>query len=372
MHLRLRSSIVAVVMVGVLIPVSVSSYITLGRRQATLVESMQSNHQRMTNVLALGVQSALWNLDSAGAIPLLEALFGDLNVVTVEVVDGAKNRFLFKQEIERRTGSQYSLTQDVVFHGEGIGSVRIEVDSGEMDRQIAGDRLNFAWTALGQLLISLILIVALLQRRLLKPISRLIRDSKRLAERDLAQPLDWEDKDELGRLGVSLESTRRSLQFLFGEIESKNKTLEQDIQRRAVIERELEDHRNNLEALVSERTAELQAAKERADLANQAKSTFLSSMTHELRTPLNAILGYAQILKRDKGLTERQMTGINTIQHSGDHLLMLITDLLDLAKIESGKFELVPEPVNFPLFLSGIVDIVRVKADQKKLVFSYE
>ena len=135
---------------------------------------------------------------------------------------------------------------------------------------------------------------------------------------------------------------------------------------------EVQRHREHLEDLVRDRTAELRMAKERAEIANDAKSAFLARMSHELRTPLNAIMGYAQILKMDKTLTERQVMGLNTIHNSGEHLLLLIIDILDLSRIEAGKTELYPTSVHPQSFLSGLVDIIRIKADEKTLRFDFE
>ena len=111
-------------------------------------------------------------------------------------------------------------------------------------------------------------------------------------------------------------------------------------------------------------------ARQAADAANRAKSEFLANMSHELRTPLNSILGYAQILQRDKMLDERQIiTGLNVIQQSGEHLLTMINDILDLAKIEAGKLELNFAPIELTAFLRVIGDIISVKATQKGLDF---
>jgi len=110
-------------------------------------------------------------------------------------------------------------------------------------------------------------------------------------------------------------------------------------------------------------------ARRAADAANRAKSEFLANMSHELRTPLNGILGYAQILLRDKTLAERQSAGLNVIRQSGEHLLTLINDVLDLAKIEAGKLTLNPEAIPLVGFLRVIADIIRVRAEQKGVDF---
>jgi signal transduction histidine kinase len=99
-----------------------------------------------------------------------------------------------------------------------------------------------------------------------------------------------------------------------------------------------------------------------------AKTEFLVNMSHELRTPLNAILGFAQILKRDKSLDERNRFAVTTIESSGSHLLALINDMLDLSRIEAGHLELYPSAVELAPFVRSVVDMVRVKADEKNLL----
>ena len=117
---------------------------------------------------------------------------------------------------------------------------------------------------------------------------------------------------------------------------------------------------------------QLKKSKEAADAANYAKSEFLSNMSHELRTPLNGILGYAQILQRDRHLSPRQSNGLNIIQKSGQHLLTLINDILDLSKIEARKLELYPTDIYLPSFIESIVGIIRMRALEKDILFKYE
>lgn len=126
---------------------------------------------------------------------------------------------------------------------------------------------------------------------------------------------------------------------------------------------------------ISERKA-AEAAREAA-LAEarrlaQLRSEFLAQMSHELRTPLNGVLGFAQLLRRDPALTERQAKGLRVIEESGAHLLRLIDDILDLARIDAAKLVLHPSEVNLPVFLQAVCDVVRIKAEEKGLLFDCE
>ncbi len=108
-----------------------------------------------------------------------------------------------------------------------------------------------------------------------------------------------------------------------------------------------------------------------ANAANQAKSEFLANMSHELRTPLNGILGYAQIMQRAADLNEHRH-GVEVIQQSGEHLLTLINDILDLAKIEARKLDLYTHDFHLPSCLLGVAEMSRIRAEQKGLRFDLE
>ena len=135
---------------------------------------------------------------------------------------------------------------------------------------------------------------------------------------------------------------------------------------------ELRKHQEHLEALVASRTIELSAAKETAESASRAKSAFLAHMSHEIRTPMNAILGYAQLLKRDRDLGADQKQKVDIIHSSGNHLLTLINDILEMSKIEAGHATLAVEPFDLHALLHDVQWMFRELAEKKGLELRLE
>jgi signal transduction histidine kinase/CheY-like chemotaxis protein len=117
--------------------------------------------------------------------------------------------------------------------------------------------------------------------------------------------------------------------------------------------------------------AALQSAKEAAESANQAKTRYVAGISHELRSPLNSILGYSQILLKNEHLDAAPRTAIQTIQRSGEHLLGLVDELLDLARIEADRMRLEPVPILFAAFLDDLLSMVRPQAEAKGLRLQY-
>src|SRR5438309_933232 len=106
--------------------------------------------------------------------------------------------------------------------------------------------------------------------------------------------------------------------------------------------------------------------------ANRAKSVFLANMSHEIRTPMNAILGFSQLMLRDPDLTHQQCQYLGTINRSGEHLLALINDILEMSKIEAGRTTLNPSTIDLPVLLRDLEMMFRIRTDEKKLSFSVE
>jgi len=131
-------------------------------------------------------------------------------------------------------------------------------------------------------------------------------------------------------------------------------------------------HRKNLQELVKERTIQLEEAKDQAERANRAKSIFLANMSHELRTPLNAVLGFSQVMRNSRDVTEEQIQSLNIITRSGEHLLRLINNVLDISKIEAGRVGLEESPLDLHQLVQEVKSLMYVRAKERGLDFTLE
>jgi signal transduction histidine kinase/CheY-like chemotaxis protein len=189
-----------------------------------------------------------------------------------------------------------------------------------------------------------ILVGYLTARWVVRPLLKLNNAAHQIAQGHWNTPIALQRRDEVGQLATSFQQMADQLQQSFTTLEQR----------------------------VIERTAELAEAKEKAEVANQAKSTFLANMSHELRSPLNAILGFAQLMTRAQTLSPQQQENLSIISRSGEHLLTLINQVLDLSKIEAGRTSL--NPSNFDLYrlLDDLEDLFQLKAEQQQLQLIFE
>ena len=250
MKISLRSAVIAAILIGLCLPATITGYISLQYELQTAKNQINRDHQRLSDVLALGMQEPLWNLSPESARPLLDSLMSDERAVRITINDNHLGVFLSAQQAERAIGNVAALSRPVIKQGNTIGIVTVDFADGSTIQNITRKIKNYFLAVVVQVIFSLALILFLLNSRVLCPLKKLIQQSQLLADRQLNQAFIWQRDDELGQLGHSLESTRLSLHHLISTLEQKNVQLEADLISRQQIESALRVSQDRFRRLV--------------------------------------------------------------------------------------------------------------------------
>ncbi|MCK5003256.1 MAG: HAMP domain-containing protein [Gammaproteobacteria bacterium] len=231
--------------------------------------------------------------------------------------------------------------------------------------QLKADILTVIMLALSLAIVLSAWIVA--RRSISQPITNLIRGAGLVAQGDLEHKIDIQSKDEIGALSEAFNDMTRQLKISYSK-------LEDEVKERKKVHNELQKYREQLELRVEERTADLKDANLRLKELDRLKSMFIASMSHELRTPLNSIIGFSGLLLQGIAgdLNTKQKDSMERIHRSGKHLLGLVSDVIDISKVEAGRIDVFPE--HFPLkeLVDEAVEGIRPLADKKGLALEVQ
>jgi diguanylate cyclase (GGDEF)-like protein/PAS domain S-box-containing protein len=215
----LYAALLLMVFGGLAVPALMGSYFLVGvqERQAAR-ENLDETLQRNADILALGMQESLWNMNADAARSLVESVMRDPAVLHVQVRAQSDDDFLDRRAQAAPGGRVYRAQRTVMVHGQPIGQVLVEMDDSRSQQELRAKQWRYAGVLAVQLALSLFLIVILLKRRLLAPLRSLTGFSDRLARGDFDTPLALSSRDELGRLGAQMDSMRVAIRELFADI----------------------------------------------------------------------------------------------------------------------------------------------------------
>jgi len=234
------------------------------------------------------------------------------------------------------------------------------IPAGHIKRQVLGHIvMTEVWLLAGLALLSILTLIGL-RMYVVQPLKRFTDETRYITQTShLDHHIEINSRDEIGLLAQSYNEMMNALRITYQSL--------MDTQA------DLIAHREHLEELVTDRTAELEVAKENAEAADRLKSAFLATMSHELRTPLNSIIGFTGIILQEMvgPLNEEQKKQLGMVRGSARHLLSLINDVLDISKIEAGQLQIVSEPFDLSETVQKIAESSRPLADKKGLALTW-
>ena len=211
--LSLRAVFLIAVVLGLLIPASIISYLSFNIQRDALTAQLETDQKRLLDIVALGMQEPLWNLSRQAGNPLIASVMEDARVVSIRVTDTQSNQIFLSSVRAERIGSVSFVEKPVIYRGEEIGQVTLEFDNEHLAIALNNQIKNILMILVAQLVLSILLIMSILHSRFLSPMKALTEQARLLAELKLDRPFEWQRRDEIGHLGKHLEWTRAELKL---------------------------------------------------------------------------------------------------------------------------------------------------------------
>ncbi len=336
----LLQSLIVMIVIALIVPIPVATLIYVNSTFPSKQEEQSVLNAKKFDFSSAIFAESLWNYYPELGQTMLDQLLLDQNIQFVRVRDNDDKLFLMWETPQPNLTDTFVLRKVLKKDDVAIGTLEMGFKRIDLIESIINDMRLFGSMILLQILFLVSVISLIYYYKVLKPIKRLVVHSHLLAAQQLDAPFEWEENDEIGLLGHSLDQTRIKLQHLFKVLQKENERLDEKVKQRT---QELED-------------------------ASRYKSEFLANMSHEIRTPMNAVMGMSHLLGKT-AMSPVQQNYVSKIKEASSLLLRIINDILDFSKIEAGKMDV--EIVAFDLHkeLKKSCSIFSVLAKEKNIDF---
>lgn len=390
---QITVSLLAIAIAG-LAPYEVWNYIQTKQR---LSDELETQATRKILRLKDNLIIPLWELDKEWIGKMIRIEMMDETAYAVQVrgddqLSITRIRDVHGQVIDGEgldiEGDFVERTQDVMRDDSKIGDVRLYLSKRNLHDQLRREAIAAVLRTLALIILLVLFLEVRLNQLVIRPLFQLLEVVKAIANGRYDVEFSDRRGDELGILARGISKMLQNLRLREIErdraneaLHKSNRKLESELRERNKAQAALKELNATLEQRIRARTVDLEQsnlrlkemgivlekAKNNAEAANRAKSIFLANMTHELRTPMNAVLGFSRLMQNDKNLTAEQKEVLDIINRSGNHLLSLINQVLDMAKIESGRMVIENAPFDLGGTIRDIIDMMRERAISKGL-----